>query len=78
MISILPNRYLTVPHGSLLGDVQGYVNVCYTLDMSDVTPQTRQLLLAVRQAILICLGAIETYLGMERSVTPKHRLENKT
>lgn len=33
----------------------------------------RALLLAIRQALLIVLGAIEEYLGMERSVTPKHR-----
>ena len=35
--------------------------------------KTRILLLAVRQAILIILGAIEDYLGLERSVVPKHR-----
>jgi hypothetical protein len=38
--------------------------------MSD---NTRKLLLAMRQALLIALGAIEDYLGMERSVVPKHK-----
>lgn len=32
----------------------------------------RVLLLARRQALLIELGALETYLGLERSVIPKH------
>jgi hypothetical protein len=31
------------------------------------------LLLALRQALIIALGAIEDYLGMERSIIPKHR-----
>jgi len=26
----------------------------------------------VRQALIICLGAIEDYLEMERSIRPKH------
>ncbi len=30
------------------------------------------LLIAIRQALLIALGALEDYLGMERSVIPKH------
>lgn len=33
----------------------------------------RLLLLAVRQAALIVVGAIELHLGMERSVQPKHK-----
>ncbi len=32
----------------------------------------RILLLAFRQALLIMLGALETYLGITRSVAPKH------
>ena len=31
------------------------------------------LLMAVRQALFIVLGAIEDYLGLDRSVIPKHR-----
>ncbi len=31
------------------------------------------LLLAVRQALLIVLGAVEDYLNMDRSVIPKHK-----
>jgi len=39
-----------------------------------MTADTKQrvLLLSIRQALLIILGAIEDYLGMERSVIPKH------
>lgn len=36
---------------------------------------TRYLLLIVRQALLAILGGIEDYLGLERSVIPKHRRE---
>ena len=32
-----------------------------------------KLLMAIRQALIIALGAIEDYLGMERSVIPKHK-----
>ena len=38
--------------------------------MSDT--KQRILLLSIRQALLIVLGAIEDYLEMERSVVPKH------
>lgn len=31
------------------------------------------LLMAVRQALFIVLGAIEDYLGLDRSVIPKHK-----
>jgi len=34
--------------------------------------KNRVLLLSVRQALLMVLGALEDYLGVERSVTPKH------
>ena len=33
----------------------------------------RAFLLCLRQALLIALGAIETYLGLERSKRPKER-----
>ena len=33
----------------------------------------RTLWLAIRQALLIVLGAIEDALGIERSVIPKHK-----
>ena len=47
----------------------------YTVPITtnEVAPRTRALLLAVRQALLICLGAVEEYLCMERSITPKHQ-----
>jgi hypothetical protein len=38
-----------------------------------VTPKTRNLLMAVRQALIIILGAIEGYLEMERSIVPKRK-----
>ena len=31
------------------------------------------MLMAERQALIIRLGAIEDYLGMERSITPRHK-----
>ncbi len=40
--------------------------------------KTRILLLAVRQAVLMILGAIEDYLGMERSVVPQHLRKERT
>ena len=43
--------------------------------MGQVDERNKMLLLAVRQALLMILGAIETYLGMERSVVPKHKRE---
>ena len=33
----------------------------------------RVLLLAFRQSLLIALGAVEDYTGVERSVQPKHK-----
>jgi len=33
----------------------------------------RRLLMARRQALIIELGAIEDFLGMERSITPRHK-----
>lgn len=38
-----------------------------------MSERQRALLLALRQALIIALGAIEDYLGMERSIIPKHR-----
>lgn len=35
--------------------------------------KTRQLLISVRQALLIALGALEDYLGLPRTVVPKHK-----
>ncbi len=36
---------------------------------------TRTLLMAVRQALIMILGALEDYLGLERSIVPRHRRE---
>jgi hypothetical protein len=37
----------------------------------------RKYLLSKRQALLIDLGAIEDYLGIERTVIPKHKREKE-
>ncbi len=34
---------------------------------------TRKLLIAIRQALIIALGALEDYLQMERSIVPRHK-----
>ena len=46
-------------------------------DRANIDPRIRALLMSIRQALLIILGAIEDYLGIERSVTPKHKRENR-
>ena len=33
----------------------------------------RRLWMCIRQALIILLGGIEDYLGIERSIVPKHR-----
>ena len=38
-----------------------------------IKEREHKLLIAIRQALLLVLGAIEDYLGMERSVIPKHK-----
>lgn len=38
-----------------------------------MSERERILWLAIRQAMLICLGAIETYLGLDRTVVPKRK-----
>jgi len=44
----------------------------YIPDIRPVTPgRTRTLLMAIRQALIMCLGAIEDYLQMRRSIVPK-------
>lgn len=41
-------------------------------DLSAQRERERQLFLTIRQAHIMMLGAIEDYLGMERSIVPKH------
>ena len=43
------------------------------MDAVKADSRLRCLLLAFRQALFIMVGAIEDYLGMERSVIPKHK-----
>jgi len=38
-----------------------------------VDQRQRALWFAVRQALIIILGAIEDYLGIERSIVPRHK-----
>ena len=40
---------------------------------SIIDGRTRVLLLAIRQALIIALGALEEYLGLERSIIPKRK-----
>ncbi len=35
--------------------------------------KTRQFLIRLRQAIIMILGALEEYLDLPRSITPKHK-----
>ena len=38
---------------------------------------TRALMLGVRQALIIALGALEDYAGMPRSIEPKHKRQER-
>lgn len=38
-----------------------------------IGPRARALLMAVRQALIMVLGALEDYLGMPRSIVPRRR-----
>lgn len=38
-----------------------------------INARTHALLMAFRQALIMCLGAIEDYLEMERSIVPRHK-----
>lgn len=40
-----------------------------------MSERDKRLWLSFRQALIMVLGAIEDYLGLERSITPKHRRE---
>ena len=40
-----------------------------------MTDRERTLLMAVRQALIIALGAIEEYLGLQRSIVPRRKRE---
>lgn len=35
--------------------------------------RTKVLLMTCRQVLLMLLGAVEDYLGLERSIVPKHK-----
>ena len=40
-----------------------------------MTDRERALLMAIRQALIIALGAIEEYLGLQRSIVPRRKRE---
>jgi len=49
-----------------------------TIMQPNISPEltdTRQrvLLMAIRQALIMALGALEDYLGLDRSIVPRHR-----
>lgn len=46
-------------------------------DLRVITTSERALLLSRRQALLIEIGSIEDYLGMERSVIPKRKRDEE-
>jgi hypothetical protein len=43
-----------------------------------ITPRWRIFLMAVRQAAIIFLGALEDLLDIERSITPRHKRRRPT
>lgn len=38
-----------------------------------IDDKSRALWLAIRQACIIIIGAVEEFLGLERSIVPKHK-----
>jgi hypothetical protein len=38
-----------------------------------IDTRQRVLLMAIRQALIMALGALEDYLGLDRSIVPRHR-----
>ena len=43
-----------------------------------MTDRTHTLLMTVRQALIMILGAIEDYLGKQRSIVPRRKREKGT
>lgn len=43
----------------------------------DPSPALRRLLMVARQVTIMLLGALEDYLGLERSIIPRHRREER-
>jgi hypothetical protein len=61
--------------GAGRGDEMGDLKSGREYDKID--DRMRILWLAIRQALLIALGAIEEFLGLERTRIPKHKREEK-
>lgn len=48
-----------------------------SVTMPPITEQERQYLMTRRRALIIDLGAIEDYLGLERSIVPRRKRERE-
>ena len=46
-------------------------------EQPQVTEQERRYLMARRQSLIIDLGAIEDYLGLDRSIVPRRKRESR-
>lgn len=55
----------------LVKQAQQEYNTCTDTPPQDVTQ--RVMLIAIRRALIQALGAIEDYLGMERSIEPRRK-----
>ena len=44
-----------------------------TISPDSIDTRQRVLLMAIRQALIMALGALEDYLGLDRSIVPRHR-----
>ena len=44
-----------------------------TISPDTIDTRQRVFLMAIRQALIMALGALEDYLGLDRSIVPRHR-----
>lgn len=44
-----------------------------TIKAGEIKGDSGRLWMAIRQALIILLGAIEDYLGLDRSIVPRHK-----
>jgi hypothetical protein len=56
-------------------EVGRYMLMSGKIEPRELDNSTRALLLLARQVLIMLLGGIEDYLGMQRSIIPKHQLE---
>jgi len=43
------------------------------MELAPIHPRTKVLLMHARECLIIMLGALEDYLGMERSIVPRRK-----